>query len=103
MYMQCTTLAHTTYFHVGNQSSWNKFVYSQREYWATFIRKGVVKKSSGRPVLVTRYEDMKRNQTTEVEEREGEGEERELALFLLHGQSLLLVIVSFRYYASWTF
>jgi len=31
------------------------------------------------------------------------GEGRDLALFSLHGQLLLLVIVSFRYYASWTF
>lgn len=33
------------------------------------IRRVVLENSSGRPVLVVRYEDMKRNPTKEVEER----------------------------------
>ncbi len=83
----CTIVNHyvhntcTTYFNVGN-STWNKFVKRNRAYWASFIRKVVLKKSSGRPVLVVRYENIKRNRSTEVEGyrgRRGEGEERERA------------------------
>ena len=99
-----TTLALRTYFNVGNNSLWNTFVNRNRAYWTAFIKRVVLKKSSGRPVLVVRYENIKRNRTTEVEGyRGGKGRRggSDFAIFSLHGQSLYcLSLCLLRYYTS---
>ena len=61
----------TCFNYVGNYALWNKFVYNTKAYWASFIRRVVLKKSSGHHVLVVRYENIKRNRAKEVDKEVG--------------------------------
>ena len=53
---------------VGNHPLWKFHVVQRKTIWSEMIRRVVLENSSGRLVLVVRYEDMKRNRTKEVEE-----------------------------------